>query len=166
MPGHDTRAFERLAARLVYPVFVVTTFAIGSRAGCLVGFTTQTGIDPVRFLVCLSDKNLTYRVALRAQRLAVHALADDQIELARLFGERSGDEIDKFARCAWQTGTLGVPILDGVAGWFAGTITRRVRLGDHVGFLVTPDEGSTDPDGARRLLTSADVADLDPGHAP
>ena len=56
-------AFEKLVSMLDYPMYVVTTRAGDQRAGCLVGFTSQVSIGPPRFLVGLSDKNHTYRVA-------------------------------------------------------------------------------------------------------
>ena len=40
--------------------------------------------------------------------------------LAELFGGETGDEVDKFARCAWHEGPEGVPMLDGCANRFVG----------------------------------------------
>ncbi|XRQ16231.1 flavin reductase family protein, partial [Actinomadura welshii] len=109
----------------------------GSPAGCLVGFTTQTSIEPFRFLVCLSRQNQTYRTAEAATVLAVHVLGrdEDQRELAALFGSETGDEVDKFARCSWQPGPEGVPLLSGAQRHLVGRILERVTLGDHAGFL-------------------------------
>ncbi len=58
-------AFEKLVSMLDYPMYVVTTACGDQRAGCLVGFTSQVSIGPPRFLVGLSEKNHTYRVAQR-----------------------------------------------------------------------------------------------------
>jgi flavin reductase (DIM6/NTAB) family NADH-FMN oxidoreductase RutF len=157
-----TTAFEDAIALLDYPMFVVTVSGDGERSGCLVGFAGQVSIDPARFLVCLSDKNHTCRVARSAGRLAVHLLGRDQLALARLFGEQTGDEIDKFARCSWQPGPDGVPVLDDAVAWFSGPILQRAPLGDHVGFLIEPDSGSRRTAGP--LITLSDVEDLDPGH--
>lgn len=145
-------------------MFIVTTAADGRRAGCLVGFATQASIDPPRFLVGLSDKNHTYRVATRAQRLVVHALGRERLDLARLFGERTGDETDKFAARAWHADGHGLPVLDDAAGWFSGPILDRRPMGDHVGFLVEPDDGAVRADTRGRLLSFADVGELNPGH--
>src|SRR4051794_41781759 len=61
MPAH---AVHELIDELDYPMFIVTVAAGGERAGCLVGFATQCSINPPRFLVCLSDKNRTFRVEI------------------------------------------------------------------------------------------------------
>lgn len=156
-------AFEELSGRLDYPMFVVTARSgDGERAGCLVGFSTQGSIDPLRYLVGLSLRNHTCRVAQRSLRLAVHALSTSDRHLAVLFGTQTGDQVDKFARCAWHDGPDGVPVLDDAAAWFSGPVLERFALGDHVGFLIAPDAGECDASG--ELLTFTDVVDLDPGH--
>lgn len=119
-------------------MLVVTTAAAGERAGCLVGFWTQASIDPARFLVCLSEKSQTFRLARRADALAVHVLPAESEGLARLFGGDTGDEIDKFSRCRWHMGSRGMPILDECHRWFVGDVIERHALGDHTGFLPAP----------------------------
>lgn len=156
-------AFEKLVSMLDYPMFVVTTRAGDELAGCLVGFTSQVSIGPPRFLVGLSDKNHTYRVAQRATHLAVHLLPRRHRELARLFGSQTGDRTDKFAQCSWRPGPHDLPILDEATGWFAGEVLRRFDLGDHTGFLLKPVAGDA-PAEFDQLVTFADVRDLEPGH--
>jgi flavin reductase (DIM6/NTAB) family NADH-FMN oxidoreductase RutF len=148
---------------LDYPMFVVTTRHGDERSGCLVGFASQVSIKPRRFLVGLSDKNHTFRVAQQAERLVVHVLDEGDRQLAELFGGTTEDEVDKFARCEWTDGPDGVPVLSAAPAWFSGKILRRDRLGDHVGFLIEPDEARRAA-GDTSLLTFAQVADLDPGH--
>jgi flavin reductase (DIM6/NTAB) family NADH-FMN oxidoreductase RutF len=133
-----TATFNALVGDLDYPMFIVTTSAGGERAGCLVGFATQTSIDPSRFLVCLSRSNHTYRVARRARTPAVHWVPADAAELAELFGGETGDTVDKFARVAWHPGPGEAPILEDCPSWFAGRILERLAAGDHVAFLVEP----------------------------
>jgi flavin reductase (DIM6/NTAB) family NADH-FMN oxidoreductase RutF len=147
---------------LDYPMYVVTARAGDDRAGCLVGFTTQTSIDPVRFLVCISDANATARTVAAASHLAVHQIRRADKDLARLFGEESEDWTDKFAQCAWHDGPHGVPVLDDAAAWFVGEIAERLDLGDHHGLLLVPVEAGGRSDGD--LLTFQQLADLDAGH--
>jgi flavin reductase (DIM6/NTAB) family NADH-FMN oxidoreductase RutF len=160
-----SNAIDQFVSRLDYPVFVVTTIGRddNERAGCVVGFLTQCSIDPIRFLVCLSVRNHTYRVARRADVLAVHLVGDDQRELAELFGGTTGDETDKFSRCAWRPGPGGVPLLDAASGWFAGAVLEQVDLGDHRGFLVEPTAGDVTGDHPPMMFSA--VRDLSPGHS-
>ena len=112
-------SFDRIVAALDYPMLVATAAAGGERAGCLVGFATQCSIDPPRFLVCLSKANRTYRVACDADAIAVHFVPVEAAALAALFGEETGDSVDKFTRCRWRPGPGG-PVLEDCRQWYAG----------------------------------------------
>jgi flavin reductase (DIM6/NTAB) family NADH-FMN oxidoreductase RutF len=158
-------AFTRLSETTDTPMFVVTAASGGVRAGCLVGFATQCSIEPRRYLVCVSKTNRSFDVAQRARRLVVHVLRDGDLPLARLFGEETGRDIDKFARCRWHLTADGTPVLDD-CDWFAGTIVERVDLGDHVGFVLdVPGEGTTTRTD-RAQLGYQHVKDLQAGNPP
>jgi flavin reductase (DIM6/NTAB) family NADH-FMN oxidoreductase RutF len=140
-PG--TEAFEKLVGLLNYPMFVVTTQVDGVAAGCLVGFASQASIHPPRFLVGLSTKNHTFRVAANATHLAVHLFDREHLDVVELFG--------------------GIPILDDAAAWFVRKILDRFSLGDHVGHLLEPVDGDP-PHELERWVSFGDVRDLRPGH--
>ena len=148
-------------------MYVVTASSAGAeRAGCLVGFGTQTSIHPPRFLGCVSRKNHTHPVAVKASVLGVHFLSDEprELALAELFGSETGDDTDKFARCSWHVGPEGVAFLDDAPNRFAGRVLERLDLGDHEGFLLEPIEvelGEEEPD-----LGFQEAKDIEPGHAP
>jgi flavin reductase (DIM6/NTAB) family NADH-FMN oxidoreductase RutF len=157
----EASEFGELVGQLDYPMVIVTAAADGRRAGCLVGFHCQCGIDPPRYLVCISRLNHTASVTRRAQRCAVHFLAASDHPLARLFGERTGDELDKFAACDWRE-RHGAPVLTGVRAWFVGRVLRRLSLGDHVGHLLEPV--AAEANGRLHQLGFQEVKALDPGH--
>ncbi len=147
-----------------YPMLIVTAAAAGERAGCLIGFSTQCSVDPLRFLVCLSDKNRTFRVARAADVLVVHLVPDHAHELADLFGGETGDEVDKFARCGWHPGPAGAPVLDGCPNWFAARVLERLPAGDHHAFLLDPFEAHHDRD--ERPFSFHRARRIEPGHEP
>jgi flavin reductase (DIM6/NTAB) family NADH-FMN oxidoreductase RutF len=155
--------FAALMGELDAPVFLVTCRPAGGEpAGCLVGFASQCSIDPPRFLACLSRANRTCAVADHADALAVHLVPPEAEALARLFGGETGDEVDKFARCAWRSGPAGAPILEDLPNWFVGRIGDRLDLGDHVGFLLVPI-AACHRAGHRELGLQA-AARIEPGH--
>ena len=159
-----TTTFEQLVGQLDYQMFIVTTAAGGEGAGCLVGFATQTSIHPPRFLVGLSRRNRTFRVACGAETLVVHFVPAGAQELAELFGGETGDEVEKFARCAWRPGPNGAPVLEELDHWFAGRVLERLDLGDHVGFLLEPIEGEAS--GGQAPFTFHRAKRIHPGHEP
>src|SRR5688572_14013023 len=135
--------FERLAATLDYPLYVVTTAFQEQPAGCLVGFATQCSIHPPRFLACISKKNHTFLVALRAPTLAVHIIEEKDKRIADLFGGETGDDVDKFSRVRWYY-VSGVPVFDACERWFAGSVLEQIDFGDHLGFLLEPIDTGRD----------------------
>lgn len=143
-------------------LYVVTSVSTDGKAGCLAGFVTQCSLEPERFLVCISRANHTYEIARKADLLGLHLLGEDQGSLARLFGEETGDKVDKFVRIRWHPGTGGAPILEDCAAWAETRILEHFELGDHVGFLVEPsDAGEGSHPG---ILHLDEAALLHPGH--
>lgn len=142
-------------------MFIVTATA-GERSGCLVGFASQASITPPRFAVLISKANHTCRVAAEADALAVHFLSQENLDLATLFGEETGDRVDKFSRCRWSTGPLGTTVLPDAMGWVAGRILERFDAGDHVIHLI--DTEASHIHAAGRPLQFQQVRDLQPGH--
>ena len=136
--GATDQTFDAIVGELDYPMLIVTAAAGDKLAGCLVGFATQTSISPPRFLVCLSEKNRTYRIARHASALGIHFLTTDDGDLAELFGGETGDEVDKFARVEWRAGEEGAPLIERCRNRFVGRVLERLPAGDHTAFLLEP----------------------------
>ena len=154
--------FNAVVRSLDYPMIIVTVEADGERSGCLVGFHTQCSIDPPRFWVGISKKNHTYGVARRAQHLALNFPSAGDIDLAKLFGERTGDESDKFAQCGWTAGPHGVPLLDACPNWLVAQVLQQDDGGDHVWFMVEPVAAQHGRE--QQQLGFQMVKDLEAGH--
>ena len=140
---------------LDYPMFIATV----PGDGCLVGFATQCSIDPLRVLVCLSDKNRTYRLARDATHMGLHVVPEDRADLAELFGGETADEVDKLAQVEWMPGPGGVPLIAGCP-YVAGPVVDRREMGDHVAFVldVQVEKGTATPLRFERARA------IDPGH--
>ncbi len=149
--------------RTEYALQVVTTTSPdGEPSGCIVGFSTQCSIVPPRYLVCISKVNHTYFASEHSDAIALHLIGRDQIALASLFAETTGDIVDKFAQCQWRTGESGAPILSESAAWLDALIIRRWSVGDHQALLVRPVDGGAG--SHREVLTAQNAPDFRPGH--
>ncbi len=142
---------------------VTTTSATGEPSGCVVGFITQCSIKPPRLLVCISKVNHTFFASEQSDAVAVHLLGRDQVELASLFAEETGDTVDKFSKCRWRPGVTGSPVLSECAAWLEALIVSRTSVGDHQALLVRPVAGGagTHPSG---VLTIQGAPEFEPGH--
>jgi flavin reductase (DIM6/NTAB) family NADH-FMN oxidoreductase RutF len=160
----ETHDPDAVLATMNGALVIVTTASNGQRAGCVVGFHVQCSIEPIRYAVWLSKANHTYRVALFATHMAVHAVSSEHRALVELFGGTSGDTTDKFAACEWSPGTGGVPLLaECPTVMLLARHTAWDDGGDHVCFVGTPI--ATGSGGRIEPVRLADVADLvDAGH--
>ena len=159
-PVDDLSAFFDLVD---FPFYVVTVRAAdGDMSGCLAGFVTRCSIDPPNFLVCVSKRNHTFPVAERSSGMGLHLLGDDQVDVARLFGEETGDLVDKFASVDWRLGSTGAPLLVDSAVSAEGQILGHLSAGDHEAFLLRVVRAVTG--GHAGLLTLRSAPRLHPGH--
>jgi flavin reductase (DIM6/NTAB) family NADH-FMN oxidoreductase RutF len=142
---------------------VVTTVAEDERAGCVVAFHTQSGVDPERYSVWLSKANHTYRVALRAEYFAVHFLRDGDVAVARHFGTQSADDVDKFEDIGWEPGPGGVPLIVHLP---QRIVLRKLMIlddgGDHV--CLSGEVTEVRSDGSFTPLRLSEVNQWEPGH--
>ncbi len=145
------------------PLVVLTTATEDERAGCLVGFHTQSSITPQHYCVWLSKANHTYRVSLRAAHFAVHFLTEADLVLAERFGTLSGEDTDKFAGLDLDPDENGVPLLTACPNRM--TLERIAVLddgSDHI--CLTTQVRSADANGAFVPLRLANATHLVPGH--
>jgi flavin reductase (DIM6/NTAB) family NADH-FMN oxidoreductase RutF len=158
-------AFGDFMSTVARPMIVVTTAAGDERAGCLVGFHSQSSIEPPQYAVWLSKANRTFRIGVLAYEFALHFLEPQHERLAELFGGTSGDEEDKFARCSWHPGVAGVPLLDDCA---ARITAHRIALhdagGDHACFVLEPR--NVEMPTPFTPLASTALGSFAAGHAP
>jgi flavin reductase (DIM6/NTAB) family NADH-FMN oxidoreductase RutF len=159
----NSETFATIMGALDSPLIVVTTAVDKERAGCLVGFHSQSSIEPERYCLWLSKANHTYRVALQSTHLGVHFLTQADLALAKLFGSQTGDEIDKFAGLNVTTGEGGVPVLEDCPHRL---VVRRVALlddnGDHICLSTQPV--SAESNGSFEPLRVSHAKGLTAGH--
>lgn len=153
-----------IASALNYPMVVLTTLSGSHPVGCLVGFSSQSSMEPFRYTVFLSVKNHTFDAVSVGSEVCVHFLASNQKDLARLFGEWSDDDIDKFDHCDWTEAPNGAPLIAGVVRWFAGPVVAHDATGDHHGFAVEPRAAQSGPWPGQ--LDYQRVLDLEAGKGP
>jgi flavin reductase (DIM6/NTAB) family NADH-FMN oxidoreductase RutF len=158
--SEDLAAFFGL---IDYPYYVVTVRSPEAEmSGCLAGFVTQCSIHPPNFLVCISKVNHTLGVAERSTGMGLHLLGQDQVDLARLFGEETGDLVDKFASVDWRLGSTGAPLLVEAAVSMEGQVLGHFSVGDHEAFLMRAARAVAG--GPPGLLTFRSAPHLHPGH--
>lgn len=156
-------AFESLMSSIDAPLVIVTTAVEDERAGCLVGFHSQSSIDSEQYSVWLSKANHTYLLGLRARHLAVHFLTSADLALAEVFGTQCSAETDKFAGLDVDTDDHGIPLLRACPNRL---VLERLAVlddgGDHV--CLTTRVVSARSEGGFTPLRVSDAEHLEPSH--
>ena len=158
-------AFDDLMGSANAALLVVTTAVDDVRAGCLVGYHAQASMDPQHYSFWLSKANHTYRVGLLATHFAVHFLTAHDHDMAVHFAAQSGQDTDKFADIAVETGDHGLPYVTALPNRM---VLERISVlddgGDHV--CVTARVVAAESDEHFTPLRLTDVGDVQPAHPP
>jgi flavin reductase (DIM6/NTAB) family NADH-FMN oxidoreductase RutF len=120
---------RRAMRRYVTGVTVVT--ALTDDHG-IIGMTansfTSVSLDPALVLVCLNRSARSYNAIMRAGRMAIHVLADDQHKIARGFSEHGGE---RGVVCRWHANERGYAILERYFAMLECRIAAVHEAGDH-----------------------------------
>lgn len=137
----EQRRFRDAIGHFATGVCVVTAFSERGPTGMTANAITSLSLDPLLMIVCF-DRTARTRVAAEASgRVAVNVLAADQKALSSVFASKASEE-EKFADVAW-TERAGVPVLDGVLSWFAGSLEDLRPGGDHeIGIVAVEEFGA------------------------
>jgi 3-hydroxy-9,10-secoandrosta-1,3,5(10)-triene-9,17-dione monooxygenase reductase component len=130
----DKRRFRDAIGHFATGVCVVTGFSENGPTGMTANAITSLSLDPLLMIVCFDRTSRTREVALARGRVAVNVLSVEHEGYSKVFASKAS-EAEKFDGVAW-TERAGVPVLDGCAAWFAGTIDELLPGGDHeIGIL-------------------------------
>lgn len=117
-----------------YPtgVTVVTASDGGVPFGLAVNAFSSVSLEPPMILVCVNESSKSYPHVFEAEHIGINILASDQVDVAGAFAKSGGD---KFANLNWFEGTTGVPVLEGVAGYFELEVKYKIPAYTHTIFL-------------------------------
>ncbi|MFL5404008.1 MAG: flavin reductase family protein [Gemmatimonadales bacterium] len=120
----------------------------------------QTSFDPLLLALSINPGNASYSLLHGGGGFTVNVLKQNQLELARRLGTRSGRDGDKLAGVRWRPGRSGAPILEQALAYFDCELTGRQRAGDHEVVLGRVVDGKI-LDPAAAPLTYADTGEMD-----
>lgn len=120
---------RRAMRRYVTGVTVVTSITdVGGIAGLTANSFTSVSLDPALVLVCLNRSARSFDAVVRAGRMAIHVLADDQHRIARGFAQHGGE---RGVVCGWHKNERGYAILERYFALLECRITHVQEAGDH-----------------------------------
>jgi flavin reductase (DIM6/NTAB) family NADH-FMN oxidoreductase RutF len=149
-----------LFRRLTQGVYVVGVSDGQQRDAFTAAWIMQASFDPLLLAVSINPDNASYELLHASGWFTVNVLKQDQLDLARHFGTKSGRDRDKLARVRIRSGQAGSPILEDALAYFECALEGRTRAGDHELVLGRVMNGQIlDPKAAP--LTYAETGDMD-----
>jgi len=129
-PADDAQAehFRQVLGHFCTGVTVITAAGDAGPAGFACQAFAALSLEPPLVLFCPSRSSLTWPVIARAGQFCANLLADEQRELARVFGTSGRD---KFAGVPWSPSPSGAPVLDGALTWVECAVQTVHEAGDH-----------------------------------
>ena len=155
-PGDVAALFRRLTLG-VYAVGVTD----GQRRDAFTAaWIMQASFNPLMLAVSINPANASYELLHATGGFTVNVLKQEQLELARRLGTRSGRDEDKLAGIPFRPGRLGSPILEEALAYFECELMGRTRAGDHELVLGKVVDGKI-LDRDATPLTYAETGDMD-----
>lgn len=129
--------------KVSYGLYVVSSVKDGKLNGQICNTVFQLTDPPLRIAVCLNKKNLTHEFVSESGCFTVSLLGQEQFDMVRTFGYKSGRVSDKFAEVPYVMGQNGCPILcSGLAYLEARVMPDKiVDVGTHHLFVADVTAG-------------------------
>ena len=122
-------------AALVHGVYVVTTRLGDEVNGMTAAWVSQVSLKPLLVMVSIAPPRYSQRLIKESGVFAVNVLTDDQVELGKRFGYKSGRQVDKFAGLEWTAAATGAPILPQAYAYLDLKLRDTFTAGDHTLFV-------------------------------
>jgi len=143
--GLDPISFRQALGHFLTGVTIITTTSpSGEPVGMTANAFTSVSLDPPLVMVGVARSAASFPAMEQTQRYAVHILHHGQHEVSRAFARSASDGSDKFAGVAWHWSADDLPLLDDCLARLRCTVTQRIELGDHVGYIGHVDTAESE----------------------
>jgi flavin reductase (DIM6/NTAB) family NADH-FMN oxidoreductase RutF len=144
--GISPHEFRHILSYFASGVTIVTTREEDGRpSGLTASAFASVSLDPPLVLVCVDRSAQSYPALLACGHFAVNILTSEQEPFSRRFATKRDD---KFEGVGYQSGQLGMPVLDGALAVLECRTVYTYAGGDHtifVGEVEAADAGRGSP---------------------
>jgi flavin reductase (DIM6/NTAB) family NADH-FMN oxidoreductase RutF len=128
----DPTAFRRVLSRFPSGLVILTTEVEGKPYGLTCQAFSSVSLEPPLISAFLHVDSGSLWAVGEAKRFVISILADDQIELARIFAIKGAD---KFRNVDLVRSPSGLPVINGSLAWLECDLHDQFDAGDHKGVL-------------------------------
>ena len=132
---------EEALRKIICGVYVVTVKKGETMNGITIAWAIRVSHDPPLIMISVGKRSYSHDLIMESKAFALNILAEDQKEIAKNFGLRSGKEVDKFKGIDYVTKVTGSPILKDCIGYLDCRVINHLEVGDHTLFIGEVLEG-------------------------
>jgi flavin reductase (DIM6/NTAB) family NADH-FMN oxidoreductase RutF/rubredoxin len=123
---------------LTYGLYIVTSRDGDRVNGQLANAICQVTAEPPKMVVAIHKNNLTHELITKSRIVGISHLEEETpMAFIRLFGFKSGRDVDKMSQVKWERGETGVPIVtEHAVNFVEGRVVDEFDVGTHTLFIV------------------------------
>lgn len=103
--------------------------------GLSVAWMSQVSWDPPLVMVSIGKVNYTHDFIKKSKVFAINILSQNMKDMAKLFGLKSGRDINKFQDIAYEFKKSGSPIISDCLAYLDCKVLKSFDVGDHTIFV-------------------------------
>ncbi len=116
-------------------VYVVTVKTEDKVNGMTAAWVSQVSFKPLLLMVSIAPARFTHGLVKRSGYFAINALSDDQKDVAKHFGFKSGRKVDKLKDIPYFDAKNGSPVLSDAMAFVECKLVETFEAGDHTLFV-------------------------------
>lgn len=141
---------------LAHGVYVISTAFEGRMNALTAAWVARASFVPPLITVSIGKTRFSHAMILGSGVFAVSVLGEDDIEMGRHFGLKTGRKTDKFEGIDYETKVTGCPVLKECIAWLDCRVVSSHDAGDHTIFIGEVLDGGVRRDGASPLIYDRD----------
>ncbi|MBF0317608.1 MAG: flavin reductase family protein [Nitrospirae bacterium] len=124
-----------IAKGVLLGCYVITVKGKDAINGMTASWVSQVGFEPKMLMVSIAPERYTNELIRESGYFAVNVLSEEQIDIAKHYGFKSGRDADKFAGVGYFNAPNGSPVLNSAMAYFECKTDNIFKAGDHELFV-------------------------------
>jgi len=123
---------KAIATFIPQGVFIITAKDGEKVNGMTAAWVSQVSFKPRLLAVAIAPQRYTYELIKNSGFFCINTLGENQTELAKHFGFKSGKEVNKFEGIEYKPALHGCPVLKEALAYFECELVGECEAGDHL----------------------------------
>ncbi len=123
---------KEISRYILQGVYIITVRFKEKINGMTAAWVSQVSFNPRLLGVAISSKRYTYELIKQSGFFCINVLSEDQIDLAKHFGFKSGREVNKFENVPYFDALNGSPVIKDCVAYFECEFYNECETGDHL----------------------------------